>query len=1006
MKICKGNVLFLFLRSGNLVKLPLLFLSAAVILTLSTTLLAGERYAKNISVMYDCAEDDTVSVPFFGYTTAYRVIATFPKYYEYLPIDQKQQCQPDWRGWIPHPPPHVACYDQTNGQLLYIMRGLGTMGDWWRKPLVLDTGTGISHVSLGEVRHVVRVGDTGEPTNDFVWPGGTDTYILYYQNTGANSGVLKCIYEGEATSGVFGTPMVLDSAGDAGKFNSIALEARSKTEQIPHIVYYDETNGNLNYLSRESVLKHSAKDFSSTIGGIELVSHISMASGATIRSVGAGSATYNVNFPSTLNPPNYITLTYAGNIGGGEVDVYFDGSLKGSFTSEVTDPPMFLIKEGEDYISEYSSGNLVNIWHESAGDKQTVSGDGIAVYKLDFAAGIENLSAETIHVRYTDDIGGGKIRVYIDDILQNEWVSQQTETINEYLVEQPGAWNLTPAVNLTGGSVTDSGSHVVKLEMIKGSSNLEVDYIHVIGGLKFRRSPMIPIGQVISAGAHTIRLDITPNASNLEIDNFSVIGWSFGFGNPQVIDGGKNAGQYTSLDIDQDMNLHLAYYDVDKGNLKYLYKPSGGLWNDPVTIAGTNKENVGKYASLSVAPSGYPHIAYYNETNNTLEYIYEDASGWQTPVEIDTNGGQYSAIGVNSSGYPRIAYCRDNDLKYAYKDSAGWHYDMIDNSPNDIAYISLMVYPLPDEARNNWLDATFISYQDVTEGSVKFTYKKRFAESTWAPIETAASGGIGQYAAMSLSEYAVPVEGINVNGEFLPGVDSATLFDNIHTNVEVFVLPGWWRENTMRVETPEGYADNIVQLNVLVRLADDDKWSQIIAMYSSGHLRLLPPAIPGEEFSCFGSSVMMGSVEANWPAKYATGNDIGIDHAVEWPSCDIKKVVMNPVGAYMDIYHYNGGSERVHWYAERGTAKLEVRDITHNTVDYPFTVLRSMWVNDDRCVLSHVFTEGLPYPGQHIMREEEGFIENYRDPWVLEGDWWAFHRPNYCPYNTSNPDTR
>ncbi|MCK5159936.1 MAG: hypothetical protein KAQ99_00025, partial [Candidatus Aureabacteria bacterium] len=264
----------------------------------------------------------------------------------------------------------------------------------------------------------------------------------------------------------------------------------------------------------------------------------------------------------------------------------------------------------------------------------------------------------------------------------------------------------------------------------------------------------------------------------------------------------------------------------------------------------------------------------------------------------------------------------------------------------------------------------------------------------------------GQYVSLDFAEYASPAEKIIVDGKELDS-DGAVLYDDVHMNIEAFVLPGWWRQETMRVEVIGGStADNVVQLNIMKRLPDRDYWAQIIAMYSSGHLRLLPPAPIGEVFSCFGSSVLMGGVKAPWPSKEATASEIGINHAVEWPSCDIEKIVINPPEFYMDIYHRDGGSERAYWFAERGRAVLEVTNISYNTVENPFTVLRSMWVSDNRCVLSHVFTEDLPYPGHHIMREEEGFVENYRDPWVLEGNWWAFHRPNYCPYNTSNPDTR
>ena len=274
----------------------ILILTLCLFILASNLVEAEERCAKNLSVVYPCAEEDNVNIPFWGYTSSYRVTASFPEYYP-LTLGTKEKCEPNWEGWIPHPPAHTTYYDATNHRLLYSIRGLGTSGDWWRKPLILDDNGDVGkYLSRGEVTKPVRIAETGEPSNDFVWPGGADSYVVYYKDIGANNGELRCVFEGEETGGVWSEPMVLDSGGDVGKFTSIALEVESKEMQVPHIVYYDAVNGNLKYVTKPSKQRIWTADYDSFTGGIEKVEHIGIGPGYTIRSVGVGAATYNIDF--------------------------------------------------------------------------------------------------------------------------------------------------------------------------------------------------------------------------------------------------------------------------------------------------------------------------------------------------------------------------------------------------------------------------------------------------------------------------------------------------------------------------------------------------------------------------------------------------------------------------------------------------------------------------------------------------------------------------------------
>jgi hypothetical protein len=78
--------------------------------------------------------------------------------------------------------------------------------------------------------------------------------------------------------------------------------------------------------------------------------------------------------------------------------------------------------------------------------------------------------------------------------------------------------------------------------------------------------------------------------------------------------------------------------------------------------------NAGRYTSLVLDASGFPHISYWDATNEDLKYAYRDASGWHI-VAVDTAGsvGSFTSLALDGSGCPHISYYdgTNGDLKYA-----------------------------------------------------------------------------------------------------------------------------------------------------------------------------------------------------------------------------------------------------------------------------------------------------------------------------------------------------
>ena len=78
-----------------------------------------------------------------------------------------------------------------------------------------------------------------------------------------------------------------------------------------------------------------------------------------------------------------------------------------------------------------------------------------------------------------------------------------------------------------------------------------------------------------------------------------------------VADPGANVGQYTAIAAGDEGSLHVAYYDVDNGALKYAHgvrQPDGGHAWTLLTL--DDDGDAGRWASISVSARGVPGIAY------------------------------------------------------------------------------------------------------------------------------------------------------------------------------------------------------------------------------------------------------------------------------------------------------------------------------------------------------------------------------------------------------------
>lgn len=238
-----------------------------------------------------------------------------------------------------------------------------------------------------------------------------------------------------------------------------------------------------------------------------------------------------------------------------------------------------------------------------------------------------------------------------------------------------------------------------------------------------------------------------------------------------------------------------------------LDKPaSSGTWNS------TKVDSNSMYNSIAVDVSGNPHIAYYvyslsPDTYPQLRYAYKDKYGWhiETVESAKSGVGYFVSLVLDSSGNPHMVYLEGrgddnpNILKYAYKDSTGWHFSILatnydGNALGDyISYINLVLYH--DQPRisfynqtsrqieymfnngTNWIKENVtqsggwnslaldssgnpnISYYSVSPASGKgsLRYAKRIAADTWTiTIVDDSTDDVGEWNSLALDSSGSP----------------------------------------------------------------------------------------------------------------------------------------------------------------------------------------------------------------------------------------------------------
>jgi hypothetical protein len=218
----------------------------------------------------------------------------------------------------------------------------------------------------------------------------------------------------------------------------------------------------------------------------------------------------------------------------------------------------------------------------------------------------------------------------------------------------------------------------------------------------------------------------------------------------ETVDSEGDVGSYNSIALDSSGYPHIAYIDDTNIDLKYA-RWDGAAW----LIETVDSEgSVGGMNSLALDSTDYAHIAYNDYTNRDLKYARWDGAEWLIET-VDSEGdvGYWNSLALDEAGYPHISYVAGykDDLKYAFWDGAEWKVETVDSTGDVGEFCSLAL------DSNGY---AHISYFDATNKCLKYA---RWDGNEWRIENADTTGEVGPWTSISLDSNDNPNISYNEN---------------------------------------------------------------------------------------------------------------------------------------------------------------------------------------------------------------------------------------------------
>ena len=167
------------------------------------------------------------------------------------------------------------------------------------------------------------------------------------------------------------------------------------------------------------------------------------------------------------------------------------------------------------------------------------------------------------------------------------------------------------------------------------------------------------------------------SAGPISFSDGSPAGRRLGFALRRLPAGLHQIDYRSSFHVDRQGFPHVAY----GGDHAYYATCNGATWLYEIV---DRTRGVGSFASLALDSVGRPHVAYRDEVNNAIRYAFRDSAGWHVEV-VDANAPLYFGSGPTSlamadDGTAHLAYVVQEQgpaIRYAFRDATGWHGELI-----------------------------------------------------------------------------------------------------------------------------------------------------------------------------------------------------------------------------------------------------------------------------------------------------------------------------------------
>jgi hypothetical protein len=145
----------------------------------------------------------------------------------------------------------------------------------------------------------------------------------------------------------------------------------------------------------------------------------------------------------------------------------------------------------------------------------------------------------------------------------------------------------------------------------------------------------------------------------------------------------KMSTSYTGIALDGNGNPSVCYAN---GVVKYIHF-DGKQWVGPQEI-GPNSGVRSYTCSVAVSNDGTPQVTWYHEIGPDghvfahLKYAVLKESAWMVrTVDFDYQAGKWNSMVVDATGYPHLAYTSysKGELKYAYWNGTNWKLEVVDS---------------------------------------------------------------------------------------------------------------------------------------------------------------------------------------------------------------------------------------------------------------------------------------------------------------------------------------